>query len=162
LSDNTSYSVGGYSEWQATQNLHVTLRGGPTFYSFYSSGGTPTSDLNTYYVMLNATHALNQFISQQLIVSRDVSLGLEVGSSYVEQLTATYLITLALTQHISVGANFTYEQGKQPLLVPTPNAFTSAIQEIEDFSREGFGANLSWSFTDHMSASVRYYFWRRS
>jgi hypothetical protein len=162
LNDNTFFSVGGYAEWQARQTLHVTLRGGPTFYHFDSSDSAPASDLNTYYIMLNVNHSLTQFISQNLIVSKGVSLGLEAGSSYVDQLTTTYLITLVLTQHISVGANVTYELGNQPLLVPTPNAFTSAVLETENFSRDGFGANLSWSFTDHLSASIRYNFWQRS
>jgi hypothetical protein len=112
--------------------------------------------------MLNVNHNLTQFISQQLIVSRDVSLGLEPGSSYIEQLTTTYLITLALTQHISVSPHVTYALGNQPLLVPTPNAFTSAVLETENFSLEGFGANLSWSFTDHLSAGIGYNFWQRS
>jgi hypothetical protein len=162
LNDNTSFSVGGYAEWHATQTLHVTLRGGPTFYHFDASDSAPASDLNTYYIMLNVNHSLTQFISQQLNVSRDVSLGLEAGSSFVEQLTTTYSINFALTQHVSVGANVTYAVGNQPLLIPTPFAFTSAVLETENFSRDGFGGNFSWSFTDHLFASIRYEFWQRT
>jgi hypothetical protein len=157
--DNASASVGVYTDWQVTQYLHTILRGGPTLYWFSSPTGTQNSALNSYYASLSVDHALTQFISQQLTLQRDVSLGLSLGSAYVEQFTANYSISVALTQRVNVGGTITYEQGTQPFLVSLGNNFF--ISQTEDFDRAGFGANVSWSLTDHFSAGLRYNFWDR-
>jgi hypothetical protein len=161
-SDSQSFSVGVYANWQLTQNLQVAVRGGPQFYSFNNGSTATNSDLNnTYYAALNVNHKLTHYLSHQLSLMRGVTLGLNPGTDYVEQFSADYSFTLALTQHINVGGNITYENGSQPLLVPVHNGI-SAVSQTEDFDRAGFGANLSWSFTDHFSASVHYNFWDRS
>ena len=161
-SDNRSLSAGAYLEWQVTQNLHASLRAGPTIYQFTSSGAAgPQPDLRSYYLVFNVSDTLTSFLSQQLSLEREVSLGLNLGGGYVEQLTASYALSLALTSHIHLGANVAYEQGNQPLLFPVTGFPGLLISEVENYNRAGWGATIAWDFTDHFSTSVHYGFWRR-
>ena len=154
-SDNYNYSVGGYVEWQLRPSLHLTLRGGPTIYTFYSqsqSGGNSTP--NSYYVNLVVSHQLTDFISHSLSINRDVQLGLNQGNDYVEQLTANYAVTWALTKRISVGASALYEDGRQPLEYLLFGFFP--VQSTERYHRYGGGLQASWKFTDKLAANLNY------
>ena len=162
-SDNWSISVGPYLEWQITQNLRGALRGGPTFYEFESSGqSSQGSELNSYYVGLDVTHQLTDFLSQRLIGQRDVRLGLNQGSDYLEQFSMNYTLSLALTRHTDLGLNFTYEHGTQPFEVPIqlPSG-VFILRYSETFDRFGVGPSFSWRATDKLSTSIGYYYWLR-
>ena len=79
-SGNTSYSVGPYLQWQVTQYIYATVRGGPTIYSFNSTTcGADARNLSTYFVELDLSHQWADFLSQQLSLQRSVSLGYNVG-----------------------------------------------------------------------------------
>jgi hypothetical protein len=151
-----SVSAGGYVEWQALQSFNLTLRGGPTIYQFSApaqNGGN--SSLNSYYASLAVTQQLTDFVSHSLQVNRSVQLGLNQGSSYIEQLSVGYLVSWALTQRISLGATITYDDGRQPLgLFP--------FQTIEKFQLYGGGLQASWRFTDHLTGSLGYNHWSRN
>lgn len=154
--NNQYLSVGGYVDWQLRPWLHLSLRGGPSFYQFDSQGpGNTSSTLNSYYVNFEADQALTDYLTHSVNIQRSVSAGINEGSSYVEQLTGTYSISWALTQRISLGASATYEKGQQPggfFLLPTN----------ENFERDGAGLQANWQFTDHFSASVNFNYWRRN
>ena len=95
-SGNTSVSVGPFAEWQVTQAVHATIRGGPTFYFFDSSGAANQgSSLGSYYFELQVGHQMNEFWSQQLSVNREVSLAFNQGGNYLESLTANYTLSWA-------------------------------------------------------------------
>lgn len=152
---NYNYSVGGYVEWQVRPSLHLTLRGGPTFYTFSSQGQSGgNSTLDAYYVSLTATHQLTDFISHSLSINRDVQLGLNQGSDYIEQLAANYTITWALTKRINVGASVSYENGSQPLEHLLFGFFP--VQDTERYHRYGGGLQASWQFTGHLAANLSY------
>jgi hypothetical protein len=156
-SQGNSYnvSVGGYVEWQLRPALHFTLRGGPTLYEFSSPGPTGgNSTLNSYYISFEASHQLTDFLSHNLRIERDVQLGANQGSDYVEQLTAGYSLSWALTQRISVGASVTYEDGQQPL-------GNFPFHSIEDYQRYGGGLQATWQFTGHLAGSLSYNHWLR-
>jgi hypothetical protein len=156
--NNYNYSVGGYVEWQVRPSLHLTLRGGPTIYTFSSQGQSGgNSTLDAYYVSLAASHQLTDFISHSLSINRNVQLGLNQGSDYIEQLTANYTITWALTKRISVGASASYEDGSQPLqLEYLFFGFPIPYTETEHYHRYGGGLQASWQFTDRLSANLSY------
>ncbi len=76
-SDNTSYSLGPYANWEVTKFLTLNISGGPTLYRFDATGpAQPASTLTSYYFDFEISHQLTEFISQQLSARRDVSLGL--------------------------------------------------------------------------------------
>ena len=158
--NSTGISVGAYAKWQLRQSLNLTLRGGPTFYTFNSGSGTAgTPDLLTYYVNLEASQQLTYFLSHQLSINRSVQPGLNGGSAYFEQLVATYSVFWALTQRIHLGTSFTYENGSQPFPVVLPGGFVS--QSIEHFELYGVQPQISWQLTDKLSGSLGYSYWLR-
>jgi hypothetical protein len=161
---NYSISVGPYADWQVTQALHATLRGGPVFYVFNTQpGSTQNPQLTAYYVGLDVSHQLTDFLSHHLSIQRDVRQGLNQGSSYVQELVASYSISCSLTQRIKLGASLAYEQGTQPLQTPIyifPFG-TFIVTSIENYNRYGATLNASWRATERLSATLTYGHWLR-
>jgi hypothetical protein len=158
--NSTGISVGAYAKWQLRQSLNLTLRGGPTFYTFNSGGATAgTSDLLSYYVDLEVNQQLTDFLSHQLSIDHSVQPGLNGGSAYIEQLVVTYSAYWALTQRIRLGASFTYENGRQPFPVVLPGGIVS--QSIEKYELYGVQPQISWQLTGKLSASLVYSYWLR-
>lgn len=155
--NNQNLSVGGYVEWQVRPSLHFTLRGGPAFFEPYSSGATGgSSSFDSYYVSLEATHHLADFLDHSLSIVRNVSPGLNLGSSYIEQLTLNYEISWKLTQRITVTASASYTDGRQPLELPDPLFPIFPILVTEHYQQYGGGLKASWRFTDHLSADFSF------
>jgi hypothetical protein len=151
-SDNVSYSLGPYVEWQATKTLSATIRGGPTFYDFFSP--PPGHTLDSYYFGFDLRHQLTDWLHHELNFRRDVQLGLNQGSDYVEQFTATYTAGWPITQHLTLGAHLAYENGLQPFQ-------RAGATIIEHFERFGAGASLSFQFTRKLSSGIEYLYWQR-
>lgn len=159
-----SISVGPYAEWQVTQAIHATLRGGPTLYFFDSNvGPSQGSSLNSYYVGFQVSHQLTDFLSHQIGLQRDVSLGLNAGSSYLEQLTANYSASLALTRNIGLSANLSYAQGTQTFqnLVLLFPGFGLLLNQKEAFEQYAVGPSVAWQVSDKLSTSLSYNYYLR-
>jgi hypothetical protein len=163
--NNKNISFGPYLEWQVTQALYATLRGGPVIYLF----DTPqkslqgSDKLDSYYFGLEMNQQLTDFLSHRLSVRRDIRQGVNQGSGYIEQLTTDYSISWALTQRISLNGHFAWEHGKQPYDFPIYIfPFGQFIFEtVENYDRYGGGPSIAWQATDHISASVSYNYWLR-
>ena len=157
---NHRASVGAYADWQLWPALKLTLRGGPSFAVFDSNRATGEgSTLSSYYMGLDAAHQLTDFFSHHIGLARDVQPGLNQGSAYIEQFTANYSISWALTRWIGLTASLTYENGSQPLPKILPGGFT--VETLEEFNRCGSGLQASWQVTDHLTGSVNYQYWVR-
>src|SRR5262249_53160035 len=155
--NNKNISFGPYVEWQVTQALNLTLRGGSVIYLFDTpQKSLQGSELDSYYFGLQMSQKLTDFLSHQLSVRCDVRQGVNQGSGYIEGLTTEYAISWALTERIGVAAHFTYEHGKQPYDFPVYIfPFGQFIFEtIENYDRYGGGPSISWQATDHISAGV--------
>lgn len=162
--NNKNVSFGPYLEWQVTQALRATLRGGSVIYLFDTpQKSLQGSALDSFYFGLEMSQQLTDFLSHRLSVRRDVRQGVNQGSGYIEELTGEYAISWALTQRISVGGHFTYEHGKQPYDYPIYIfPFGQFIFEtVENYDRYGGGPSISWQATDHISASLGYNYWLR-
>jgi hypothetical protein len=160
-SDNDSVSLGPYAEWQLRPAIHLTLRGGPTFYYFQpSSAGQPGGNLNSYYLGASISHQLTDFLAYQFNLRRDVQLGLNEGSNYIEQWTGNFSLTWAMTQRINLTASLTYENGTQPLPVAVLGPYV--FEASEHFERVGGGPQIAWRFTDKLTTSLTYYYWQRN
>jgi len=163
-SGNSSVSVGPYAEWQITQAIHATIRGGPTFYFFDSSGAANQgSSLGSYYFGLQISHQLTDFLSHQISINREVSLGLNQGGNYSEQLTGTYSVSLALTQNIGLTVNASYVHGTQTFqnLVPVFPGFGLLLNQTENFDQYSMGPAVSWQATKKFSTSLSYNYYVR-
>lgn len=163
--ESYSLSIGPYAEWQITQAIRATLRGGPTFYFFNSpQSSSQGNKLGSYYAGFQVSEQLTDFLSHQIDVERDVSLGLNQGSQYVEQLTASYSVSLALTQRIGLNLNGNYVHGNQSFqnsatLFP---GLTVLINQSEVYNLYSAGPMLSWRATDKFSTSLGYNYYLRT
>jgi hypothetical protein len=160
-SNNTSYSIGAYLEWQIKSWLDLTVRGGPTLYDFYSQNqGTANSSLDSYYVSFAINNQITDFLSQNLSVVRSIQLSANQGSQYVEQLTANYSLSWAVTHNINLSASLTYDDGQQPLvvgyLIDLPPILVIPIQATENYQLYSGGLSASWQFTGHLAANLSY------
>lgn len=159
-SDNRSLSLGPYADWQLRPAIHVTLRGGPTFYAFDSNGAARGSGgLNSYYLGASLSHQLTAGVSYQINLRRDVQLGLNQGSDYVEQWTVNSSLAWAVTPRVNLGIVFTYENGSQPLPVAYLGPYV--FETTERFERFGGGPQVSWRLTEKLTASANYSYWQR-
>jgi hypothetical protein len=171
-SDNQSVSVGPYTDWQVTEFLHTSLRGGWTLYEFepkapHGSG----SELDSYYYGVGLDHQLTPFFSHSISLVHDIRLGLQQGSDHIEQTTATYSLSWAVSEHLSLAANVTYEHGNQPLpqtfyvVIPTTDGYVLrpvVLTRTENFERYGTGISLSWRIREKLSTTLGYMRWERS
>ncbi|HEX3628039.1 MAG TPA: hypothetical protein VH280_21725 [Verrucomicrobiae bacterium] len=158
-SNNSSYSIGAYLEWQVTPWLQITARGGPTYYEFYSqSPGVANSSLNSYYVSFSVNNQLTDFLSQNLSLVRSIQLGANQGSSYVQQLTASYSLNWALTRRINLSASLNYDDGQQPFVLGYFDFFGFVVpdQVTENYQLYSGDLSASWQFTDHLEATLGY------
>jgi hypothetical protein len=157
--NNKNISFGPYLEWQVTEALDITLRGGSVIYLFDTpQKSLQGSELDSFYFGLEMHQQLTDFLSHRLNVRRDIRQGVNQGSGYIEELTVGYAISWALTQRISLNANFIYEHGKQPFDFPV-NIFPFGeviFETVENYDRYGGGPSVAWQATDRISASLSY------
>ena len=154
-SDNSSYSVGPYLEWQLTRYVHASLHGGPTLYSFAANtSGQSANNLGSYYVNFDLSDQLTALIWQELSVQRSVSLGYTLGTTYTEQLSASYLVRWYAKPWLNFWASLNYQEGKQPLL-------EGFISTTENFDRYGISSGLSYQVTHKFNTNLSYAHWTR-
>ena len=154
-SDNTSFSLGPYANWTVTKFMTLNISGGPTIYRFDATGPTqPASTLTLYYFDFELAHQLTEFVSHQLSARRDVSLGYNKGNQYTELFSATYAVSWAATRNASLELSLTYENGNQPLTLPST--------KIENFDRIGIAAGLSYRITEKFGGGLHFAHWERA
>ena len=163
-SDYSSYSLGPYLEWQFTHSLNLSARGGYTIFDFDANArGQAAQTLGSYYVSLQLTQQLTDFVSQSLSVERDITPGFNQGNNYVEQLSASYTVSWQATEHLGLRLSLTYEDGNQPLSteIATP-AGLRLFSQTEDFSRVGISPAISYQFSRKLAGSLVYSHWERT
>ena len=154
--NNQSYSAGPYVNWNLTEFITATVRGGPTIYTFDSNGpAQPSKTLTAYYFDVELSHRLTEFISHELSAKREVNLGLNRGNNYSEQLSVDYSIHWAATQNADVNFSVAYEQGTQPLTV-------DLVPLTENFDRVGVSCGSSYRFTENLAGSLNFSHWDRT
>jgi hypothetical protein len=153
--DSRSVSLGGFADWQLTRAISATLRGGPTYYTFYSAAGQPGSTLNGYYYSLEIDHQLTDFLSYRAAVRHEISLGYYPGSDYVEQTTVSCDLSCALTHRLSAGLNLNYVQGNQPFQI-------FIFRFTENFEQYGISPSATWQLLDRLGLTMGYSHWARS
>jgi len=158
-SNNTSYSLGPYLDWQITDNLSATARGGYTLYFFDANGAQPAQNLDSYYGSLTLTDQLTKFVSQKLSIERDISLGLGQGNNYTEQLSVNYGLNWTATSYLGLSLNLSYADGNQPL---TTQFYSLSYTENENYGQVGINPGISYQFTAKLGGSLSYGHWTRT
>lgn len=162
--NNRSVSAGPFLDWQLTQWLRASLRGGLVVYSFAEPPGPNQGNvLDDFYLNAELEHHVTDFLTQKINLQREVRQGLNQNSSYIQELTLRYSASYALTSRIELDAGFTYQQGRQPLEVlvdvfPFGSFFVLAT---ENYNRYGGNLGATWRLTDKSSMSLNYSHWLR-
>jgi hypothetical protein len=147
-SDNASFSVGPFVDWQVTEALDVGVRGGWVYYDFEGSPTTgPASSLSSYYAGVTARHQMTRYISQALSLNRSVSQGYNQGSQYNEQFHGSYVLTWQFHRWASLSGDVFYSRGTEP----------QAGRELT-YDHFGFGSMLSYQLTKRLSSQLSYRF----
>ncbi|MBM3845087.1 MAG: hypothetical protein FJ405_02215 [Verrucomicrobia bacterium] len=145
--DNRSISFGPFIEWQITQFLNLTLRGGAVRYSFEadSAGAFGSSTLNSYYMGAELQHKLTDRISHSLSADKSVSLGVSQVGQYVSSTELIYGVAWRANERLSFSSDARFEDGKE-----------SRRLLSEEYKRYGIGGGVAYRITDRISPSLRY------
>jgi hypothetical protein len=155
LNDNTAYSAGLYADWQPDTALHISARGGYSFFDFQqTSSFIATTDLDSWYLGLTVQHQITDRINYTLSVGHDIRLGIQ--SDATEEWYVTPAITWNIVKNWSFQTSLSYQHGKQG----QANRFGNLV-EAYDWLTLGLG--MSQQLTDRLSVSLNYRFtWRDS
>lgn len=154
--NNQSYSAGPYINWNVTEFITASVRGGPTIYTFDSNGaGQPAKTLSAYYFDLDLSHHLTEFISHDLSAKREVNLGLNRGNNYSEQLSVDYSVYWAVTHNADLNLTLAYEHGTQPLTI-------GFFSQTENFDRVGVTFGGTYRLTENLSGNLNFSHWNRT
>ena len=144
--DFTSFSVGPFLEWQATESLNLSIRGGWTWSMYDQTGTLPApDDASVPYAAIQARHQLTAYFSHELSAVRELSVGAETQT--LETLIFRYGVNWQATDVLAPRAGVFYELGKAPTFLVD-----------EEYDRMGFDFGLPFRLTDHLNLSLSYQF----
>ena len=161
--NNTSYSVGPYLEWQLDRSIHLSLHGGPTFYSFAAvPAGQSGSNVGSYYVNLDLSHQLTSFLSEDLSIQRSITVGYNQGTAYTEQLSVSYFLHWAAKPWLNFSLGLNYQDGQQPYdYFVNYGFFVAEVGTTENFDRYGVTSGVQYQITKKFNTSLNYSHWTR-
>lgn len=147
--DFNSLSLGPYLEWQVTEYLNLSLRGGWTWSVFDDNGLLPTpDDVSVPYVGLVADHQLTAAFRHNASMVREVRVG--VNTQYIETFIFRYGFRWELADALGFSVGAYYEMGEEPDLLVT-----------EEYDRFGVSFSLPFRVTDHLTTALGYQFTTR-
>jgi hypothetical protein len=112
LNNNVNYSAGLYTDWRASEALAMQLRGGYTFYNFLgTSQSVQTSDLNSWYLDANVSHAVTKAITYSLDAGHEVQLGMQ--SDVTEDWYVRPAVTWKFIKDLAFQTSLSYLHGNQ-------------------------------------------------
>lgn len=150
LNDNNSYSGGVYADWQPDTSFHLEARGGySTFIFQHNSPFVQTSDLNSWYVGLTATHQISQGVSYTLSAGHDISLGIQADA--IEEWYFTPTINWSIIRNWTFTTGLSYQHGDQGLGNQGGNL-------TETFDWLGATMSVSHAITSRINAALNYRF----
>jgi hypothetical protein len=148
LNNNVGYNAGLYLDWRPGSYFEVKPRGGYTFYDFsQTSLVVPAVDQDAWYVDLELTHNLTDAFSYSLSGGHELRLGIQ--SDVVKAWYVRPHIGWRFIRDWSLGASFSYENGKQA---------ESNLPGLsgEHYEWAGFDLGLVHNLTSKLSLGVNY------
>lgn len=147
--DFSAFSAGPYLEWQVTEAVSLSLRGGWSWTVFDQTGTEPVpDDLSVPYVGVDARHQLTEDFSHSLSATREVRVGFT--SQFTEVLRARYSFGWQVAESVRVNGGVFYEFGEIPR-IPTD----------EEYDRYGFDFGVPFRLTEQLGLSLAYRFTQR-
>ena len=150
MRDNTTYSVGPFADWQATEHIQVQARAGFYDYSFDNQPpGGASPDQDGYYFSLRLTHNLRENINYTLSGGRQTYLG--IYSPLTEEWYGKCSIAWRVNDYLTLSPGFKYEHATQPI----------AAGFSDDYDRMSANLRLSCPIKEKLMASLEYQFWSK-
>lgn len=148
LNDNSAYSLGVYADWHPGPALNIKPRAGYTIYSFQKTSLTNrTSDLNSWYVDLSATHDLTETLNYSFSLGHEVRLGIQSDANEVWYFRPS--LGWRVIKNLNLQTSLFYEHGKQGAGNVVGN-----LTEMYDWY--GGGINLGRPLTKRLHLGLNY------
>jgi hypothetical protein len=148
LNDNTSYSLGGYVDWQPGSYFRVQPRGGYVIYQFdQTSSLIRAEDQNSWYADVTLTHQPTEFLSYSVSIGHELRLG--VQSDLIEDTYARWNGNWGIFEDVTVTTSLSYEHGEQ-------QADTASGSLSETYDWFGGGVGASYAVTEAATVSLNY------
>lgn len=148
-SDTAIVSFGPYLDWTVTDVLHTELRGG---FAYAANSLTilpdETFDASSFYLGLDVTHALTDYISYQLMVTHQVRPSFEQGAAFTEETVCRYQLTWAIHDAMSLGLGLRYMHGEQSV--------AAGVDPSEIYDQWRVRLRLSYALTAKLSSDWTY------
>ena len=146
--NNNIYQVGPFVNWQISEYITVTGRGGWVWGQFTgsntpedSAGGNPS----TYYLNLGWSHRLNEYLNYSLTASRSTQLSAIVGSNFVEMWNFGAGLNWNVIDQLSLSTPFSAQLGQ-----------VSGDLYPEQYQQYTAGITLGYRITEKLGSSVNF------
>jgi hypothetical protein len=146
--NNNIYQVGPFVNWQISEYITVTGRGGWVWGQFTGSntpenaaGGNPS----TYYLNLGWSHRLNEYLNYNLTASRSTQLSAIVGSNFVEVWNFGAGLNWNVIDQLSLSTPFSAQLGQ-----------VSGNLYPEQYQQYSAGISLGYRITEKLGSSVNF------
>ncbi len=147
---NTSIvSFGPYVDWQLTDAIQASLRGG---YAYIDNSLTilpdESFDTSSFYLGLNIDHQLTERITQHLTAVHGIRPSVAQGAALTEETGVIYQATWSVTDPASLRFDLGYVHGEQSV--------AAGFAPLETYDQWRFGLNLSYALTTRLSGGLTY------
>lgn len=171
--DNRNLSAGPFFNWQVTEAVAATLRGGVVNYDFDATAlstnppvrpAIPARSLSSYYSGIGITHQLTEFIRHGISFDRSIRAGVNRGANYTENISVGYNIGWKTTDRLDLGLVVSYGHGVEPQTqVPDDGIIIPDELRLQDETFDTYRARLSASYqiVERIRATLMYSHSRR-
>ena len=142
-------TVGPYVEWQVTQSINLSARGGLTFYQ-YDDTGTDVllDDATSWYAGLSASHQLTEYFSHTLSADRGFRVG--ITSQRLQTTSVRYGFNWEIYRYLRPSVSVFWERGEQP-----------SEEFSEDYDRYGASIGFGFRLAEKLNSGISYQFTHR-
>jgi len=146
LNNNQQFSAGPFVNWQVSQHLQASLRGGYVNYTFDQTGAiTNAASGSSGYANLTLDHMLNQYVRHSMGAGYNLSSG--VNSDLITTFFVRYSASLMVFRLSTINLDTFYEHASE-----------SGASLPDEYTRFGFNIGLGYPITAHLNTSLRYGF----
>jgi hypothetical protein len=146
--NNNIYQVGPFVNWQLSEYITITGRGGWIWGEFTGSntpenaaGGNPS----TWYLNLGWSHRLNEYLNYQLTASRSTQLSALVGSNFVQTWNFGAGLNWNIIDQLSLSTPFSAQLGQ-----------VSGSVASQDYQQYSAGITLGYRITEKLGSSLNF------
>ncbi len=147
LSDSLNYSFGAFANWQLSSHISIHPRAGFTAFVFsQGANGQVTPNSSSYYMSLEMSHKLNDFVSYAVDAGRQIRLG--INSELIDLWYAHPRIEWRVIDQVGLGTHLAFENGT--------DSGTSLLVASERYTLLGGGINVTYRLMEKLLVGLDY------